>query len=101
MSLQAGWQKSMARLNCPTARKAARYTLRDLRREGRGRLFRLEGSGVPDAFAAERIAALLHADLRQPVTVVIRYLPCGRSVRGYCDAGTNFNISVQREVAHG
>ncbi|HEY6612728.1 MAG TPA: hypothetical protein VIZ86_16560 [Pseudomonas sp.] len=98
MSLQAGWLKSMARLSGPTALRAARLTLRGIGPDGRGLLFRLDGSGPPDLFAAERLAALLFADLGRPVSVVIRHLPGGQSVRGYCDAGTSLNL---QEVRHG
>lgn len=59
---------------------------------GRGQVFDLVGPlGSHDA---RRLAVLLYAGLRVPVSVVVRPRAGAEAVRAYCDAGTQFNLEV-------
>lgn len=97
MSLQQAWTRSLSSINHPVARRAAQLSLSRMRRDdsGRGQVFDLIGEfGANDA---KRLAVLLHNGLGIPVSVVVRARAGAEAVRGYCDAGTSFNL----EVIHG
>ena len=98
MNLQAAWKASLSAIKRPVAARAAGLQLVSMRRDdtGRGQVFDLIGPlGSHDC---KRLAVLLHHGLGVPVSVVVRARAGADAVRGYCDAGTMYNLEV---IEHG